>query len=106
MKQKAKKAAMAGEVYLGSHPQDKLKPTLGSPSRQSLEIPRPKRMTPRALAPTDVSDSKMEGGEENVNNGAKDDLFSEWEPTDISDESEPENAEEVGEVEAEDTSEV
>lgn len=106
MKQKAKEAAMAGEVYFGSHPRDKLKPKLGSPSRQSLDIPCPKRMTPHALAPTDVSDSTMEGGKEDVNSGAKDDLSSEWEPTDISDESEPENAKEVGESEAEDASEV
>ena len=43
VKQKAKKAAMAGEVSAGSHPRDKLKPNVGSPSRQMLGIPRPKK---------------------------------------------------------------
>ena len=41
-----------------------------------------------------------------MNSRAKDDPSSEYEPTDMSDESEQENAEEIGESEAEDTSEV
>ena len=49
VKQKAKKVAIAGEVSAGSHPRDKLKPELGSPSRQMLEIPRPKEKTPRTF---------------------------------------------------------
>ena len=41
--QKAKKVALTGGVSTGSHPQDKLKPKVGSPSRQTLGIPRPKK---------------------------------------------------------------
>lgn len=106
VQQKAKKAAMAGEVYSGSHLRDKLKPELELPSRQSLEIPRPKERTPRAFAPTDVSDSEMESGEEDANSRAKNDISSEYDSTDMSDESELESAEEVGEVEAQNASEV
>ena len=105
-KQKAKKAAMAGGGYFGSHLRDKLKPGMESLSRQPLEIPRPKERMPRNSSPTDGSDSEMEGGEENVDSRAKDDLSSEYEPTDMSDESELQDAEETGEDEAEDTSEV
>ena len=106
VKQKAKKAAMAGGVYFGSHPRDKLKPELESLSRQSLEIPRPEERTPRTFAPTEISDSEMEGGEENVNSRVKDDLSSEYEPTDMSDKRELQDAEEIEEDGAEDTSEV
>lgn len=106
VKQKVMKAAMAGEVSIGSHPRDKLKPELGSPSRQMLEIPRPKERTPRTFAPTDVSDSKMEGGEEDMKSRAKDAFSSEYESTDMSNESELEDVEELGESEAEYTSEV
>ena len=105
-KQKAKKAAMAGGVYFGSHPRDKLEPELESLSRQSLELPRPEKRTPRTFAPADVSDSEMEGGEENVGSRAKDDLSPEYESTDMSDESELQDAEEIVEDEAEDISEV
>ncbi len=104
-KQKVKKAAMAGGVYFGSHPRDKLEPGLESPSRQSLELLRPEERMPRTFAPTDVSDSEMEGGEENVDSRAKDDLSTD-EPTDMSDESELQDAEEIEEGEAEDISEV
>lgn len=105
-KKKAKKAAMAEGVYFASHPQEKLKPKLESLSRQPFEIARPEERIPRTLAPTDISDSEMDGGEENVDNRAKDDLSSEYEPTDMSDESELQDAEGITEDEAEDTSEV
>ena len=48
----------------------------------------------------------MEGGEEGVNSRAKNAFSSDCEPTDMSDESELENVEGLGESEAEYTSEV
>ena len=92
MKHKVTKAVTAGEVYFGSYPRDKL--SLNWESRQFLETSRPEERTPRTFAPTDVSDSEMEGGEEHMKNRAKDDLSSAYEPTDMSDERELENADE------------
>ena len=105
-KQKAKKAAMAGGLCFESHPLDKLKPGLESLSHQPPEIPRPQKRTPRTFALTDVSDSEMEGGEIRVDSRAKDDMSSEHGPTDMSDESELEVAEDIGEGKAEDPSAV
>ena len=75
---------------------------MGSPSRQLLKTSRPEERTPCNLtfAPTDVSDSEMEGGEEDMKSRAKDDLSSGYELTDMSDERELENADEIGEGEA------
>ena len=105
-KQKAKKAAMAEGVYFASRPQEKLKPKLESLSRQPSKIVHPERRTPHTFALTNISNSEMDGREENVDNRAKDDLSSEYEPTDTSDESELQDAEGITEDEAEDTSEV
>ena len=105
-KQKAKKAAVAGGVFLGSPPRNKLRPEVESPSRQPLQIPRTEERTPRTSSPTDVSDSEKEGREENVKSRANDNLSSEYEPTDMSDESELQDAEEIEKDEANDTCEV
>lgn len=68
-----------------------------SPSRQLLKTSRPEERTPRTFAPTDVSDSKVEGGHEHIKSRANNDRSPEYEPTDMSDESELEYAEEIGE---------
>ena len=68
-------------------------------------IPRTEERTPRTSPTMNVSNSEMEGRED-VESRANDDLSSEYEPTDMSDESELQDAEEVGKDEANDTCEV